>query len=410
MFKLNCPLALKQSEISVLANARLSAISEKLKLTNTGDKALGDIWDYFQELDQKFLAQIKPTDYGTVRSIPVNGGMFYKDLAASLYGDTNTEELVANIDSAASNPAVTHTVLNFDTPGGHVAGIEVVAAAINNHKAIKPIYAYIENQCCSAGYYAASQCSSVFLGSELAGAGCIGVYKPHFDKSALLESMGIKITEFQTGVYKSMGSSLHTPTDPEKAAIQAELDTIHTQFVSTVSSGRGLDTATVAKLADGRTYSGSAAIELGLADQILTFKEVLQMATNENELKAAQDALVAEKAKTEQMGKDLAETQAAVAAMKADAAKLAKDQASVECIAMYSTAKKTATKEQIEAYCSMDVVARSMVAEALAGTTVTTTVTENLTKATDFSKANEAGATKSPLLAAVEAHKAKSVK
>jgi len=68
--------------------------------------------------------------------------------------------------------------------------------------------------------------------------------------------------------------------------LQSLVDDVHRQFISAVAKGRGLDEATVRKLADGRVYSGAQAKELGLIDQFGTLDDAIDLAAKRVGLEA----------------------------------------------------------------------------------------------------------------------------
>ena len=77
---------------------------------------------------------------------------------------------------------------------------------------------------------------------------------------------------------KDIGSPFQ-PLSPEgKEILQSLVDNVHSQFVSAVAKGRGMNEAQVRKLADGRVYSGAQAKELGLVDQFGTLDDAIEFA------------------------------------------------------------------------------------------------------------------------------------
>lgn len=72
----------------------------------------------------------------------------------------------------------------------------------------------------------------------------------------------------KSGEFKDMGSPLREIKDQERKILQNVVDEIHMQFVRDAAMGRNIDVETMAKLADGRIYSGESALALKLIDRL----------------------------------------------------------------------------------------------------------------------------------------------
>lgn len=182
--------------------------------------------------------------------------------------------VAAQINEAAANPKVSRIILDLDTPGGTVVGVDILASAIREAKKIKPVIAVVNDMAASAGYWLASQCSEIAC-TATSLIGSISVLATHTDVSALEAKMGIKTKILATGPFKALGNPHEPLSDVHEKKILARMQTTHDLFVRTISDGRGLDVAEVNKLATGDTWNGEEAIENGLADYQATLEEVV---------------------------------------------------------------------------------------------------------------------------------------
>ena len=73
-------------------------------------------------------------------------------------------------------------------------------------------------------------------------------------------------------------------TDEQYDILQSLVDEAYDQFAGIVSEGRGIDIATVKKIADGRIYSAKQAKEKKLVDEIGTEDELKALIQKENNL------------------------------------------------------------------------------------------------------------------------------
>lgn len=309
----------------------------------SSDKQAG-IFDKMMK-DWEALTAMKVED--GVAIIPLRGTITPDDPFAAYFGETSLSAFLSNFNEAMANDAIHSIVLNVYSPGGFVYGVEGAANAIyqarssaekDKGKKKKSIVAFTDTLAASAAYWVASAADKVYLGSESAEVGSIGVYLAHFDYSAMLEGMGIKVTEITSGEFKGIGSPYAELTEADKKLLQADCDYIYTRFVNTVARNRGLSVKEVLKSANGLTFYGSDAIERGLADSINTLQEVIAMSKENDGKSTVTTPTDEEKAKAEQEAQ-------AVAALKADNDRMAAE------LAAYRQKDEAAKAEAVAAEC-----------------------------------------------------------
>lgn len=129
----------------------------------------------------------------------------------------------------------------------------------------------------SAAYWIASAAQSLHLASNTTGAGSIGVLATHVDISGLEERAGVRRTEIVAGKFKASGSP-HKPLSAEgREVLQAQVNYLYGLFVADVAAHRRINQATALKMADGRVYMGTQAVNAGLVDGIADRGHVLAM-------------------------------------------------------------------------------------------------------------------------------------
>ena len=114
--------------------------------------------------------------------------------------------------------------------------------------------------------------------------GSIGVIVSLTNYKKLYDKLGIKEIDITSGKNKSMGSGGLDLTDEQYDILQSLVDEAYDQFAGIVSEGRGIDIATVKKIADGRIYSAKQAKEKKLVDEIGTEDELKALIQKENKL------------------------------------------------------------------------------------------------------------------------------
>lgn len=93
------------------------------------------------------------------------------------------------VQRADADPSIDGHLFKFDTPGGTVVGTEELGNIIKNCK--KPTLAYIDDLCCSAGYWLASNCNEIVANNTTAEVGSIGVLLSFADVQPAYEKMGV---------------------------------------------------------------------------------------------------------------------------------------------------------------------------------------------------------------------------
>ncbi len=181
------------------------------------------------------------------------------------------------IQQALDAPEVGGIILDIDTYGGMVAGLDRFAQFLRNAAQEKPIYAVIDLNCYSAGYYIASACSKVILTDAVtAGVGSVGCILIHRSQSKKNKKDGIEYSTFYFGARKNDYSPHEHLTNDMRQTLQEQVDAHGMKFVSRVAENRGLSVDAVMETQAGCFY-GQAAIDIGLADHIATFDEAVAM-------------------------------------------------------------------------------------------------------------------------------------
>jgi len=184
-------------------------------------------------------------------------------------GQTSYEGIAAQIEAAASDPAVRGLALEIDSFGGEVAGVFDLADRIRAVRAIKPVWAFVAEHAFSAGYALASQADRILL-PRTGAVGSIGVVVMHADLSGQLDQDGVRVTLIHAGSHK-IDANPYTPLPIGiRDDIQREIDLLRLLFAETVAAGRGVRLSQEAALAtEAASFRGAEAVAAGLADEVI---------------------------------------------------------------------------------------------------------------------------------------------
>jgi HK97 family phage major capsid protein len=191
-------------------------------------------------------------------------------------GGCGIDQLTQRFRQAVANPDVSVIVMDFDSPGGSVYGVDELAAEIFAARDQKKIVAQVNPMCGSAAYYLASQCSEIAC-TPSGEVGSIGVLSAHTDISKAMEMRGVKKTYISAGKYKTEGNPDEPLSDEGRAYLTSRVNDYYSMFVSSVARGRAVKPADVRSgFGEGRMVSAAQAKKLGMIDRVASFDETLQ--------------------------------------------------------------------------------------------------------------------------------------
>lgn len=210
-----------------------------------------------------------------VAVIPVEGVLAKKmNFFMSFSGGMSTQMLVQAVNDAIADPTVHSLLLAIDSPGGEVDGTQQIADAVAN--STKPVCALVDGMCCSAAYWIASQCDSIYAVSDTCQIGSIGVILKHTDVSKRNAAMGVAPTHITTGKYKAAANPDNPLSVDDRAYLQGRIDHLKGLFTQAVANGRDMSQQAVTdSYGDAAVYFAQQAIANGLIDGMATQDEAI---------------------------------------------------------------------------------------------------------------------------------------
>lgn len=158
-------------------------------------------------------------------------------------------------------------VLRIDSPGGSALTADLIWREIELTRKVKPVVTSMGNLAASGGYYIACNSNTIFA-EEQTITGSIGVFGMLPNLTALSSRIGIHTQQVVTNK-NAAGYSPFVPIDENfKAVTQEEVERVYTTFINRVAAGRDLSIDDVDKVAQGRVWSGTEALQNGLVDKI----------------------------------------------------------------------------------------------------------------------------------------------
>lgn len=270
---------------------KLAALAEIVERHAKGEKLEA------AEIEAQLHGAARPADrrVNSVAILPLFGTIFPRaNLMTQMSGATSAEIFGAQFDALIRDPEVGAIVLDVNSPGGSVYGIQEVAQKIYDARGKKPIVAVSNHLMASAAYWIGSAADEIVI-SPSGDVGSIGVFAMHQDWSAALDKEGIKVSLISAGKFKVEGNPYEPLGDEARASIQTSVDESYDYFVEAVARHRGVNPAAVRSgFGEGRVVSAREAVKLGMADRIATLEETVNDLINKNVPSARLGAVVAE--------------------------------------------------------------------------------------------------------------------
>jgi protease-4 len=212
--------------------------------------------------------------------------------SGDIISGSGTDEQVASDDykelirKARLDKSVKAIVLRVNSPGGSALASDVIWREVSLAKKEKPVVVSMGDVAASGGYYIACNANKVFANASTI-TGSIGVFSivPNIE-SFLKNKVGITTDRVRTGPFADMGSMDRALTEPEKKFFQSSTDSIYNTFKSRVSEGRNRDLEYVDSIAQGRVWTGTRGLTVGLVDEIGTLSDAIEAAASMAKVKS----------------------------------------------------------------------------------------------------------------------------
>ena len=184
-------------------------------------------------------------------------------IEGTITGDEKTLDLLKR----AERSVVKGVVLVIDSPGGTVTGSEAVHRAVRRIAETKPVVAVIDGMAASGGYIAAIGAERIVT-RETSIVGSIGVLFQYPNIVGMLDKLGIRMEGVKTGPLKAAPNPVEPMTPESRAALEDVIGDSFEWFKRLVRDRRGLSDAELARVSDGRVFSGRQGLGLKLVDAL----------------------------------------------------------------------------------------------------------------------------------------------
>ena len=212
----------------------------------------------------------------TIQKISIEG-----EIGAEMTNTYSRASIINQIKEAKSNSNVKAILLSVNTPGG---GVYETAELYNELKnSGKDVYVSMKKQATSGGYYVSMAAKKIFANTETT-TGSLGVIMSYVSAQKFLNDHGIKQETIRSGEQKAVGGLTEDLPGSTRKIYQEQNKEAYDRFVKAIAQGRSMSEDEVRKLADGRTYTGTQAVENKLIDKIGTEEDLINFIKEDKKL------------------------------------------------------------------------------------------------------------------------------
>jgi protease IV len=177
--------------------------------------------------------------------------------------DRQRTEALERLSKSGAKAVIVH----INSPGGTTSGSEELYNSLMRLRASKPTVVVIDGLAASGGYIAALGGDHIIAG-ETALVGSIGVLFQYPNVSDLMKTIGVQVETIKSSPLKAAPSGFE-PTSPEaRKAVEAIVMDSYAWFKELVQKRRSLDADMLAKVSDGRVFTGRQGLTLKLVDEL----------------------------------------------------------------------------------------------------------------------------------------------
>ncbi|MCX7793391.1 MAG: signal peptide peptidase SppA [Thermodesulfovibrionales bacterium] len=202
-------------------------------------------------------------------------------------------EAIEELKNYRENKSIRAIVLRVDSPGGAVAPSQEIYEEVKKTAKEKPVVVSMGAVAASGGYYISAAASRIIANPGTL-TGSIGVIMEIPNIKGLMDKIGIKTEVIKSGRYKDLASVFKDMEPDQRKILQSVLDEVHEQFIKAVSEGRNIPVEEVRKIADGRVFTGSQALSLGLVDELGNIEDAIKKAAELSGIKGRPEIVTKE--------------------------------------------------------------------------------------------------------------------
>jgi protease-4 len=186
--------------------------------------------------------------------------------------------VIQHLKTFSERKDVKALVVRMESPGGVVAASqELYDAMVRTRATEKPLIVSMGSLAASGAYYAALGSDSIMANPGTL-TGSIGVLMDFPEVTKLFNKIGIEFHSVTSGQFKDAGAPYNEWDEQSREYYESIVMDTYEQFVAVVAEERQMPVNRVREIANGKVYTGSQALDLGLVDMLGSLQEAVLLA------------------------------------------------------------------------------------------------------------------------------------
>lgn len=209
--------------------------------------------------------------------------------AATMFGNNNyiaSRKVCKDLEDLMNDDDVKAVVVRINSGGGDAYASEQMWHQMSELRKVKPVVVSMGDYAASGAYYMSAPASWIVAQPNTL-TGSIGIFAVIPDLSGLVTTkLGVRFDEVKTNRNSNFGNLMARPFNAEeKAMLQASVNRGYSLFRQRVAEGRRLPVESVEKIAQGRVWLATDALNIKLVDQLGGIDDAVKKAAELAKLK-----------------------------------------------------------------------------------------------------------------------------
>lgn len=258
------------------------AVKKMMKLEKDDDIAQLTLSDMLNVKDEKVEGDKIAIYYAS-------GDIVQDPKAATMFGNNDyiaSRKVCKDLEELMNDDDVKAVVVRINSGGGDAYASEQMWHQMSELRKVKPVVVSMGDYAASGAYYMSAPASWIVAQPNTL-TGSIGIFAVIPNFSGLVTSkLGVRFDEVKTNRHSTFGNLMARPFNAEETAmLQASVNRGYSLFRQRVADGRHLTTESVEKIAQGRVWLATDALNIKLVDQLGGIDDAVKKAAELAKLK-----------------------------------------------------------------------------------------------------------------------------
>lgn len=258
------------------------AVKKMMKLEKDDDIAQLTLNDMLNVKDEKVEGDKIAIYYAS-------GDIVQDPKAATMFGNNDyiaSRKVCKDLEDLMNDDDVKAVVVRINSGGGDAYASEQMWHLMSELRKVKPVVVSMGDYAASGAYYMSAPASWIVAQPNTL-TGSIGIFAVIPDFSGLVTTkLGVRFDEVKTNRNSTFGNTMARPFNAEETAmLQASVNRGYNLFRQRVADGRHLPIESVEKIAQGRVWLATDALNIKLVDQLGGIDDAVKKAAELAKLK-----------------------------------------------------------------------------------------------------------------------------